>query len=762
MENSQQHPVPQIQSLHLLIGGRVQGVGFRPFVYRLALSHDLKGWVRNRTGLVEVLVQGLKNALDRFTCELLAKAPPLAQPTLLKQSDVKAETWDSFSILPSDSSDKPRIHVPSDYYACPDCLRELRDSGDRRYQYPFINCTQCGPRYTLISALPYDRPNTSMAGFPLCTACDKEYRDPADRRFHAEPLACPECGPQLSFTAGEKEIDTTPQALDAAVAALRAGSMIAVKGVGGYHLLCDAQNSEAIERLRRRKHRPHKPLAVMFPATGNDGLDTLRRELRPDDAEAALLTGPQRPIVLCRRPNDCQLAPEIAPGLSEIGAMLPYSPLHHLLLDAFAGPLVATSGNLSGEPVLTDNSEAQVRLAPVADAFLHHNRPILRPADDPVYRSNTGVLRPLRLGRGVAPLELDLPFSVATPTLALGGQMKNSIALAWDSRVVISPHIGDLDSPRSLAVFSQVIADLQHLYRVRAEHVVCDAHHGYTSSQWARRSGLPLITVQHHRAHASGLYGEHRLETDSVNDWLVFAWDGTGLGDDGTLWGGETLQGRPGRWRRYASLRPFRLPGGERAGREPWRSALALCWECGVEWSQRPPDTELLRSTWEKGMNAPQSSAAGRLFDAAAALLGLCNEASFEGQGPMLLEACADTTLTPLKLPLVQDNAEVWRLDWAPLLPQLMDEGLSIPQRAGLLHTTLARAITNQAEQAHAEHGIVDIGLTGGVFQNRLLSELAYDGLTAKGFRVHLAERLPCNDGGLCYGQIVEGCVSVR
>lgn len=762
MENAQRHPATRIQSLHLLIGGRVQAVGFRPFVYRLAHAHGLKGWVRNRTGQVEVLVQGPAAALRHFTNELLGNAPPLSQPYLLHQLDIGAAACDDFSILPSDMSEKPEIHVPPDYFACPECLHELRDPTDRRYRYPFINCTQCGPRYTLIGALPYDRPNTAMAGFPLCPACGAEYSDPADRRFHAEPLACLKCGPQLSFIAGEKEIADPGQVLDAAVTALREGSVVAVKGIGGYHLLCDAQNSEAITRLRKRKRRPHKPLAVMFPAAGEDGLEILRCELRPDDAEASLLASPQRPIVLCRRRADSSLAPELAPGLPEIGAMLPYSPLHHLLLDAFAGPLVATSGNLSGEPVLTDNAQAQARLAQVADAFLHHNRPILRPADDPVYRASSGGLRPLRLGRGIAPLELELPFAIETPTLALGGQMKNTIALAWDRRIVISPHIGDLDSPRALDVFQQVIADLQRLYGVHAGCIVSDAHRGYASTQWARRSGLVMTTVLHHHAHASGLYGEHWQKTGVRDDWLVFAWDGTGLGADGTLWGGETLLGQPGRWRRYASLRPFRLPGGERAGREPWRSAMALCWECGVEWSQQPADTELLRNAWEKGLNAPQSSAAGRLFDAAAALLGLCSEASFEGQGPMLLEACADTDLAPLALPLVQDEEGLWRLDWEPLLPRLLDDSLSVSQRAGLLHTTLAQAVVEQAGQAHAEHGIVDIGLTGGVFQNRLLSELACSELKSRGFRVHLAERLPCNDGGLCYGQIVEGCGYAR
>ena len=758
MEHLQPFMPPTLQSVHLLIGGRVQGVGFRPYIYRLAHSHGLKGWVRNCVGQVEVLIQGPASALRNFTRELLKQAPPLSQPQLLQQLDVAATACEDFVILESDGSDKPQIHVPPDYFACPDCLTELRDPTDRRHRYPFINCTQCGPRYTLIRALPYDRSNTAMADFTLCPACGAEYREPADRRFHAEPIACPECGPQLTFRSGELHINDTPDALDAAVAALSEGRILAVKGIGGYHLLCNARSDEAVSRLRQRKHRPHKPLAVMFPASGKDELEALRAELKPDNTEEALLAGPQRPIVLCRRRTGSTLSAGLAPGLSEIGAMLPYSPLHHLLLDAFGGPLVATSGNLSGEPVLTDNQEAQKRLAPVADAFLHHNRPILRPADDPVYRSAAGKPRPLRLGRGIAPLELELPFSTQTPTLAVGGQMKNSIALAWDRRVVISPHIGDLDSPRSLAVFEQVIADLQCLYGIQAKRLVCDAHPGYASSQWARRIGLPLTPTLHHHAHASGLYGEHWQRSGEQNDWLVFTWDGTGMGDDGTLWGGETLLGRPGSWQRYASLRPFRLPGGERAGREPWRSALALCWESGTHWPGATKDTELLRRAWEKGMNAPQSSAVGRLFDAAAALLEICNESSFEGQGPMQLEAIAETGLSAIPLTLDDTAGDTRLLDWAPLLRELLNENLDVAQRAGLLHTTLARAIAGQAEQARDTLGIVDIGLTGGVFQNRLLTELARNELENLGFRVHLAEQLPCNDGGLCYGQVIEAC----
>ena len=396
-------------TMRLIVGGRVQGVGFRPFVHRLATAHCLTGWVRNRTGRVEIEIQGEAAQLTAFADALIAAAPPLSRPHLLERAAVDAAPCDGFAILPSDVGDTPQIHVPPDYFACDDCLRELRDPQDRRYRYPFINCTQCGPRYTLIARLPYDRPNTSMAGFALCPECRAEYENPADRRFHAEPVACPVCGPQLQFVRGGTVIDDTQQALAATGASLRSGAVVAVKGVGGYHLMCDARSAAAVTTLRTRKYRPDKPLAVMFPARGADGLEALRIHLAPSADEAALLTDAQRPIVLCAQRGDSDLAAAIAPGLHEIGAMLPYSPLHHLLLDDFDGPLVATSGNLSGEPVLTDNTEAARRLATTADAFLHHDRPIRRPADDPVWRTLGGRPRPLRLGRGVAPLELPLP-----------------------------------------------------------------------------------------------------------------------------------------------------------------------------------------------------------------------------------------------------------------------------------------------------------------------------------------------------------------
>ncbi|HEY9199526.1 MAG TPA: carbamoyltransferase HypF, partial [Gammaproteobacteria bacterium] len=452
--------MPERVARFITISGRVQGVGFRPFVYRLAHQHDITGWVRNAHGAVEIHAEGTPVQLQHFSNALLSEAPPLSAPGPLAITSSAPEHAKSFIIRDSESAGAADIHVPADGFVCADCLAELHDPANRRHRYPFINCTQCGPRYTLITALPYDRPNTAMRDFALCPDCRREYENPLDRRFHAEPIACPVCGPHLQFVSGEETVDGDEAALAAAVAALRAGQIVAVKGVGGYHLLCDAANDAAVSGLRARKPRLAKPLAVMFhdPAA-------LRLAVHLTAEQESFLASPERPIVLLAKRADTGLSDLIAPGLAEIGCLLPYSPLHDLLLNDFGGPLVATSGNLSGEPVLTDRHDAQTRLAHLADAFLHHDRPIVRPADDPVYRVIAGVPRPLRLGRGNAPLELELPTALPEPVLALGSHMKNTLCLAWDTRAVVSPHIGELDTARSLDTLAQVAADLQRLYQ---------------------------------------------------------------------------------------------------------------------------------------------------------------------------------------------------------------------------------------------------------------------------------------------------------
>jgi hydrogenase maturation protein HypF len=743
----------------LWITGQVQGVGFRPFLYRLARRHALTGWARNTVGEVEVLVCGRAQAVADFTREVVSAAPAIAAPHIRHSEPWQGEPPADFTILPSAAGATPRIFVPPDYFACDDCLAELHDPDDRRFRYPFINCTQCGPRYTIIRALPYDRPNTSMDAFPLCAACLAEYRDPADRRFHAEPVACPVCGPRLSWSGPDETAGLQgDEALAACIAAVAAGRLVAVKGIGGYHLVCDAANDAAIARLRRLKPRPTKPLAVMFPLAGPDGLDRVREAAVPTEEEAALLLSPQRPIVLVARRHGV-LSEALAPGLAELGIMLPYSPLHALLLDALGRPLVATSANISGEPVLTCGEEVEERLAHLVEGCLHHDRPIVRPADDPVWRRNAGTLRPLRIGRGGAPAEIDLAVPVPRPTLAVGAHMKNTIALAWEDRCVVSPHIGDMGSERSMEVFEQVAADLQALYGVRAEALVCDAHPGYATARWARRQGLPLQEVLHHHAHAAAL----AAETRESGPLLVFAWDGVGYGGDGTLWGGEAFLGRPGAWRRVASFRPFRLPGGERAGREPWRSAAAMCWETGVDWAACPDLDGLARAAWDRRLNTPVTTAAGRLFDAAAALSGICLHASYEGEGPMRFEAAATGTAAQGAgaLPLTRDADGLLRADWAPLLAPLQDPGTGVAQRAAWFHETLALTAVAIYRAVSEDTAVAATGATGGVLQNRILAARMQAHFKAAGVPLVLPARLPANDAAIAFGQVIECAAAV-
>jgi hydrogenase maturation protein HypF len=591
-----------------------------------------------------------------------------------------------------------------------------------------------------------------MRGFQLCAPCDTEYRDVRDRRFHAEPVACARCGPELRLVAGRERVENDGRrVLDRAVSVLRAGGIAAVKGIGGYHLLCDATSGDAVARLRVRKRRPTKPLAVMFPHGRRDALDRVRAyvELAPEEAEALL--SPARPIVLARRlPSD--IAEDVASGLDELGVMLPYTPLHELLLAAFDAPLVATSGNPSGEPLVTTAEDAERELGNVADVFVHHDRPIVRPVDDAVVRRIAGRMRTIRIGRGLAPLEADLPRPAPAPTLAVGGHMKNTVALAWGNRLVLSPHIGDLDGARSVDAFAATAEDLPALFRMTPEHLLADAHPDYASARWASGRGVPVSAIQHHAAHASAVAGED----PSVPRWLVFAWDGVGLGSDGTLWGGEGFVGRPGAWRRWSSFRPFRVPGATRSGREPWRSAAGMFWEAHLQEPIAIPGARhLARRAWEKGINSPATSAVGRIFDAAAAILLGLERYGHEAEGPMRLEALARGG-EAVELPLARDERGVLRADWAPLLETLVDDAQPIEARAGALHASLVDAAVAQAEVARAELDVHTVGLAGGVFQNRKLTESLTDALSQRGFDVRLNELIPMGDGGLAYGQVME------
>jgi hydrogenase maturation protein HypF len=745
--------VSELLAIHIVITGRVQGVGFRPFVSRLAHEFGLAGWVLNRSGQVEIWVEGSGEALTVFKSALLNRAPPLAQPECPQISSVIPCGLSGFTIKNSEVGDNSDAHIPPDHFVCDDCLAEMQNLAERRYRYPFINCTQCGPRYTLIDCLPYDRPNTAMANFELCPDCQSEYSNPVDRRYHAQPLACSRCGPSLTFRQpGYPDLCDNETALTACLAGLREGLIVAVKGVGGYHLLCDATDSGPVHRLRERKPRPHKPLAVLVPWRGENGLQMVDQLADLNTPEKQLLRSPLRPIVLVRKRVNSILNEAIAPDLGEVGLMLPYSPLHHLLADGYGAPLVATSANLSGEPVLTDEDEVKTRLSQVADAFLHHNRPIRRPADDSVYRLIAGKTRPVRIGRGLAPIERKLPFWLEQPLLAVGADLKNTVALGFRDRVVISPHIGDLGSLRSAEVFERVVADFLRLYDVSPQAIVCDAHPGYHSSRWAKSQDLPILPVFHHHAHASALVGEHELK----GQVLVFTWDGAGYGEDGTIWGGEALLGSPGYWRRVGSIRPFYLPGGDKASREPWRCALSVCWEQGLVWLDCQQNSNLLRQAWERRLNCPVTSSVGRLFDAAAALIGIANYSSYEGHAAMRLETMGTIGAEPIILPIAQNADGVNVSDWNPLLPFLMDARLSLAERSSVFHTSLAAAIAAQAIVIREQHSVSRVGLSGGVFQNRLLTEQSLSALVILGFEVYLHESIPFGDGGISFGQIIE------
>jgi hydrogenase maturation protein HypF len=555
--------------------------------------------------------------------------------------------------------------------------------------------------------------------------------------------------------------------LAAAIAALRAGSIVAVRGVGGYHLLCDATQAAAIARLRQRKHRPFKPLAIVVPWSGPDGLAHADRVAHLLPAHRRALRDPARPLVLARHRDTAPLGAGIAPGLDEIALMLPYSPLLHLLLDALGVALVATSGNRGGEPVLTGPQEAEDALRDIADGFLHHDRGIARPADDPVLRLVSGALRPVRLGRGTAPLEIRLPRPLAGPTLAVGAFGKNTVALGWGDRAVVSPHIGDMGSVASQHVLAQVCLDLQRLYGVTAQRIVHDAHPGFPQSRWAQSLGLPVEPVWHHHAHAAALAGEC-AGGESI---LCFTWDGNGLGPDRTLWGGEALFGVAGAWQRVASFRTFRLPGGEAAMLQPWRSAISLAWESGHAWTGRagaawgPAARDTLRSACDAGLNAPTTTAVGRLFDAAAALLDLCETASVDGEAPMRLEAAAARAGLPAQaaaLPLARDAQGIWRADWEPLVRELLDPATAPAVRAAAFHARLAQTLCDQAVQVRRQNGVGRVGLCGGVFQNAVLNQRVHDLLEQAGFTVFVPRLLPVNDAAISYGQLVESAAHAR
>lgn len=742
------------------VRGTVQGVGFRPFVQRTAVRLGVRGWVRNDAQGVLVRAVGSPVVVEAFAQVLACEAPAAAAV----ESVEDVQNWDfsavdeGFRIVASERSDLTvETAVPPDLGLCAECRRELDDPQDRRHGYPFINCTQCGPRYSIIESLPYDRPQTTMRSFAMCPTCAREYGTPSDRRFHAQPNACPDCGPRLTFSTAAGEPPVLAEiALARAADELRAGKIVAVKGVGGFHLMCDATDEAVVVELRRRKHRDEKPLAVMFPS-----LAALEAVAEVPDEARALLQSPQAPVVLVRRRLAAELAPSLAPGNPWIGALLPYAPVQVLLLELCGRPLVATSANLAEEPLCIDDHEARVRLGAIADGFLGHNRPIARPVDDSVVRfSGRGDAILLRRARGYAPSPLQLPSELTEPVLCVGGQMKNAVAVAAGRRVVLSPHIGDLENVITQRAFVRTIEMLSALHGARATTVVHDKHPGYASTTFAQKSGLRCVAVQHHLAHVLACLLENRQTADGV---LGVAWDGTGFGEDGTVWGGEFILIERGVAKRFARLRPFQLLGGEAAVRDARRVALALVSAAGeaeklAEMAEnfgfKPTELATLRAMLDQKLNSPWCSSAGRLFDAAGALLGLGRKNSYEGQMPLAVEAAAMSGLrheAAMAFPVVDacGGGAIKEIDWQPALQELRSTELDVAAKAAAFHRGLARAIAHIALSA----GAGTVALTGGCFQNALLHDLTRMELERAGFRVLVHRKLSPNDGNIAAGQ---------
>ena len=740
--------------MHIVIRGAVQGVGFRPFVYRLARSLELCGWVTNSSHGVTIEAEGEPAALERFLLDLERERPALASIASLEYSLRDPAGDDAFVIRPSRDEGRPTALVLPDIATCDDCRRELGDPGDRRYRYPFTNCTNCGPRYSIIRSLPYDRPGTTMQAFAMCPDCLAEYHDPANRRFHAQPNACPTCGPWLELWDREGTVlASRDQALEDAVALLGTGSILAVKGIGGFHLMCSATEEEVVRRLRTRKHREEKPLAIMAP-----DLESVARWCELDPLEERLLRSPESPIVLLKRRPGGAIAPSVAPGNPSLGVMLPYTPLHLLLLRELATPLVATSGNLSDEPICIDEREALRRLGQIADAFLVHNRPIHRQIDDSVVRLVLGRELVLRRARGYAPLPVEVSRDLPD-LLAVGAQLKSSVAVARGRRVFLSQHLGDLESQESRQAFERESASLQALYQIAPERVVSDLHPDYLSTVHAHASGLPVVSVQHHYAHITSCMAENALE----GAVLGVSWDGTGLGTDGTIWGGEFLATDERGFSRVASLRRFRLPGGDQAVREPRRSALAVLHEVFGElpatYGALPPvqsfteaERAVLVRMIARGVNAPLTSSAGRLFDAVSALLGIRQVSTFEGQAAMELEwaAAGHRAESDYRFAL-RPGESCLEADWEPVVrAMLLDRALG----AGILAARFHRALTELIVAVARHHGNPRVVLSGGCFQNCLLLEATVGRLRQEGFTAYWHQRVPPNDGGIALGQI--------
>lgn len=760
-----------VHGIRLTVQGAVQGVGFRPFVYRLADELRLCGAVTNTCGGVVIEVEGTSGQLAEFRRRLRSDKPPLASILSCEEAQLTPRGRSGFEIGASDAHGARSALILPDIAICRECLRDVGDPANRRFRYPFTNCTHCGPRFSIIEALPYDRAHTSMKRFVMCPACQEEYDNPADRRFHAQPNACPLCGPQLElWSADGRPLGARDEALKAAATALTAGSILALKGLGGFQLLVSACNEDAVSRLRRRKAREEKPFAVMVRS-----LTEARLVCKVDEHEASILESPQAPIVLLARRAEAALsiAPGVAPRNPYLGVMLPYTPLHHLLIAELGFPVVATSGNVSDEPICIDEREAVTRLRGLADLFLVHNRPIVRHVDDSVVRMVHGRPMVLRRARGFAPLPVETGGPSQT-VLALGAQQKSTVALSAHGRCFLSQHIGDLETPRALEAFERATGDLPALYDLQPSQVACDLHPDYVSTRCAERRHRRPIRVQHHHAHVVSCMAENGLE----GTVLGVCWDGTGYGTDGTVWGGEFLRCSRAEFVRVAHLRTFALPGGDSAAHEPRRSALGLLYEIlGDAAFERldlpsirafdPTERRVLRRALLRRIQCPTTSSAGRLFDAVASLADVRQRTHHEGQAAMELEFAAEDDETTEVYPFQVQRSPVddadsnsnlsrlpWIVDWEPLATRIVGDVLAhepVSRIARRFHNTLVEMIVDVARRMN-ENRVV---LSGGCFQNRLLTERTITRLEDEGFQPYWHQHVPPNDGGIALGQAV-------
>ncbi|WP_457678502.1 carbamoyltransferase HypF [Thermovibrio sp.] len=739
--------------LRATITGVVQGVGFRPFVYKLAESLGLKGFVLNNELGVVVEVEGEKEKLTLFLKKLSKEKPPAAKIYSITTQFLEPLGYKKFEIRKSKKGGKAQVSVLPDLATCKECLKELFDEKDRRYLYPFINCTNCGPRFTIILSLPYDRKNTTMKNFKMCPECLREFNDPLNRRFHAQPNACPKCGPQVWLINEEKEIVArSEEALKLLAKWIKEGKIVAVKGLGGFHLVCDATNQKVLKELRRRKRREEKPFAVMFK-----DLNQVKEYAFLSPLEEVALTSPEAPIVILRRR---ELPKELSPDTETVGAFLPYTPLHHILLKEVGRPVVATSCNITDEPIMKDNKEVESVVGELVDGALLHDREIARRCDDSVVRVIGEKIVPLRRSRGYAPLPVLLPFKLKREVLALGAHMKNTISIGKKNKVFISQHVVDVDNYKAEEFLKETVKDLLKLFEAEPEVVVCDYHPGYFTTKLAKELFKErLVQTYHHHAHAVSLMAENGLPLEERIIALTF--DGTGYGKDGTVWGGEFLNSSYTEFKREISLYPFKLPGGEKAVKEPFRTAASLLVECGIEpegvLKVGERELSLIKLSLKREINAPTTSSMGRLFDGVSAILGLKYRASYQAQGAIVLEEAARKSRTKKSFKAVVKEGKV---DWREMVLELLElkrKGSPTEELAKMFHNWVVKVSLLAAKEIREKRGIAKVGLTGGVFQNKLLTETLSERLKEEGFKVLTHQVVPPNDGGISLGQAVYG-----